>query len=70
MIEALVNIVIYLIVLGLVFWLLDYVIRILPIPDPFRSVARTVLIVLMCLVLIVFLLQFVQGGGYRFMRIT
>jgi len=62
MIETLVSIVIYLLVVGLIFWLLDYIIRVIPVFEPFRQVARTILVVLACLVLIIFLLQFVQGG--------
>jgi hypothetical protein len=59
MLETLVYFVLYLVVLGLVLGLLDYIIRTLPIFEPFQSVARTILVVVGCLILIVLLLQLV-----------
>lgn len=59
MIEGLVALVIYLCVLGLVAWLLLYIVSVLPLPEPFGKVARVVIIVVCCLILIVLLLQLV-----------
>src|SRR5215510_3310678 len=65
MIAALITLVIYLLVIGLVIWLLTYLIDAIPIPEPFRTVARTVLMVVGVLICIVLLLQFagVSDGG-------
>lgn len=61
MIETLVNLVIYIIILGLIFGLLDYIIANVPVFAPFRGIARTILVVVACLILIVFLLQLLPG---------
>lgn len=61
MIETLVNLVIYILILGLIFGLLDYIIRTVPMFEPFRGIARTILVVVACLILIVFLLQLLPG---------
>lgn len=61
MIETLVNVVLYVVILGLIFWLLDYIIANVPVFEPFRGIARTILVVVACLILIVFLLQLLPG---------
>lgn len=57
MIEALVYFIIYLVVIGLIAWLLLYIVDSVPQFEPFRSVARVVIIVFCCLILIILLLQ-------------
>jgi hypothetical protein len=56
MISTLISLVIYCVVLGLVMWLLLYIIDTIPIPEPFHRVAKVVVIVVGCLILIVLLL--------------
>jgi preprotein translocase subunit SecE len=63
MITSLIHLVIYIIIIGLIFWLLDYIISNVPLFEPFRSVARVVLMVVAVLILILLLLQLVGGGG-------
>ena len=58
MIGALISLVIYLIVVGLILWLLLYLVQTIPLPAPFNQVARVVIMVLGVLILIVLLLQF------------
>jgi hypothetical protein len=58
-IVGLVNFAIALVVLGLVFWLLLYIINTIPMFAPFREVARVVITVLACLVLIIMLLNLI-----------
>lgn len=67
MIESLIYLVIYIVVLGLVCWLLLYIVEQLPLPAPFGQVARVVIIVVACLILILLLLQLV--GGVRVPRL-
>lgn len=62
MIGALITLLIYYIVLGLVAWLVLYVIDVIPLPDPFNRIARVVVIVVCVLVLIMLLLQLVGSG--------
>jgi hypothetical protein len=70
MIETLVYLVIYIVVLGLVLYLLDVLIQNVPMFEPFRAVARTVLMVLGCLILILLVLQLIGGGSFRLPRLT
>lgn len=68
-IAALVNFVIILIVVGLIFWLLHYLLSTLPVPEPFQTVGRTVLIVLAVLICILLLLDLAGLGGGSFLRV-
>lgn len=58
---ALVSLVIYLVVAGLIFWLLWWLIGYCGIPEPFNKVARVILAVLAVLVCIGLLLSLVGG---------
>ena len=59
MIGALIHLVIYLIVIGIIVWLLLYLIDAIPLPEPFNRVARVCIIVLGVLIVILLLLQLV-----------
>lgn len=50
--EALLRAVIYLIVVGVIFWLITYLIKKLPIPDPFATVINVILVVAAVLICI------------------
>ena len=63
MVASLVTLVVYILVIGLVFWLLNYLIDNVPIPDPFGRIAKVVLLVIAVLIVIVLLLQFAGLGG-------
>lgn len=56
-----VSVVIYLIVAGLVFWLLWWLVDYIAPPEPFRKIANVVLAVMAVLVAIGLLLSFVNG---------
>ena len=53
----LINFFIWLVVLGIVFWLLLYLVNTVPMFAPFREVARVILTVFACLILILLLLR-------------
>jgi uncharacterized membrane protein len=61
-ISGAVTVVVYLVVAGLIFFLLDWLVRYVGVPDPFAKVARVVLAVLAVLVVIGVLLSLVGGG--------
>jgi len=61
MIENLLTLVIYIVVLGLVVWLLLYVVSQLPLPAPFPQVARVLIVVIACICLIYLLLGLLGG---------
>jgi TRAP-type C4-dicarboxylate transport system permease small subunit len=68
MISALITLIIYLLVLGLLYWLVIYVVDTIPIPDPPARIIKIALMVLMVLVIIVLLLNMLGigvGGDLR-----
>lgn len=60
--SAVVTLFVYLIVAGLIFWLLWWVLGVINPPEPFRKVATVVLAVGDVLVVIYALLSFTGGG--------
>lgn len=69
MLSGLISVVIYVVVLGLIFWLLDYLIRIIPLQEPFARIARIVLAVLSVIIIIFLLLSLVDSGPVRLPRL-
>ena len=59
MIAGLINLIIYLLVLGLLYWLVIYVLDTIPIPDPPNRIIKIALMVLMVIVVILLLLSLV-----------
>jgi len=59
MIGALITLVVYLLVLGVLWYLVDYVIGAIPVPDPPARIIRILLVVLFCIIIIVLLLNFI-----------
>ena len=62
MIEFLLTILIYLLVLGLIWWVIDRVV-IPMLPAPIGQVVRVILIVVLVIFVILILLNFVGGAG-------
>jgi hypothetical protein len=60
-IQTMVRVVIYLIITGLVFWLLWWLVNYIAPPEPFRKVANIVLAIFAVLVVIGILLSLVAG---------
>jgi hypothetical protein len=65
MLTALLMFVVYVLVVGLVIWLLLYLIDQLPLPAPFGQVARVVVIAVGVIILIMMLLALVGDGSVR-----
>lgn len=59
MIETLISFVVYVLIVGLILWLVDYVAGMIPLPPPFRQVIRVVVAVVGVLILIYLLLGLV-----------
>lgn len=68
MISALITLVIYLVVLGLIIWLLVYLVDTIAPPEPFHRVARVLIMVVGILIVILLLLQFI-GTDVPFPRL-
>lgn len=59
MVGSLITLVIYIIVIGLIMWLLIWALDQIPMPEPFKSVARVLIIVIGVLILCFILLSLV-----------
>lgn len=68
MIGGLINLIIYLLVLGILYWIAEYVIREF-IPDPPARIIRVVLLVVLALAAILLLLDLIGAGGGHFPRL-
>ena len=68
MIGGLITLVIYIIVIGIIIWLLRYLVGALPMDEQFRTVANVIILVVGVLILILLLLNFaglIDGGMPR-----
>ena len=63
MIEGLVTLVVYVIIIGMVLWLLQYVINALPLFEPVRQFGNVILTAVAVIFLIYILLAVVRSGG-------
>jgi hypothetical protein len=60
-IEGLVYAVVYLLVLGLICWLLIFLVDYVNPPEPFKKVAKAAIVIIAVLIIIFLLLGFVSG---------
>jgi hypothetical protein len=63
MITSLIMLVVYLIVIGLIIWVLLYAIQQIPMSPPIANVARVVIVVVGALIVVLLLLQFLGMVG-------
>jgi hypothetical protein len=63
MIGALITLIIYLLVLGILIWLVYYVVDAIPLPDPLNRIVKIAVTVIAALVVIVLLLNLAGVGG-------
>ena len=68
MIGVLLTIIIYAVVLGLVVWLVHYLVDVTPIAPPFGRIAKIAVTVVAVLILVLLLLSLVDSGPLRFPR--
>ena len=69
MITSLIMLVVYIIVIGLVLWLLNYLIDAVPLQEPFNRVAKIAILVIGVLIIILLLLQFIGVMDAGFPRV-
>lgn len=69
MINTLISLVIYIIVIGLLLWLLQFVVDNIPMLAPFRQIARVLIMVIGVIFLIVILLSLLGGSGLNLPRL-
>lgn len=63
MLGTLINLLIWLIILGVLWYAIEYAITHLPVPDPPARLIRIVVVLIFCLLIIGVLLSMVGGGG-------
>lgn len=63
MIPALINLIVYLLIVGILLALVWYVLDAIPIPEPINRIVKVVVVVVAALVIILVLLQLVGVGG-------
>lgn len=63
MIMALVNLIIYLLIVGILIWLVYYVVDAIPLPQPINKIVKLAVVVVTALIIIVLLLNLVGVGG-------
>jgi hypothetical protein len=63
MLATMVHLVIYLVVVGLVAWLLMFLLDYIPVPQPFNKIGKVIIMVLSVLIVIFLLLDLVGGGA-------
>jgi hypothetical protein len=68
MVGALLSLLLYVVVVGLIVWLALYVLDQFPIAEPFNRIARIIIIVLAVLIIILMLLSLADTGPLRFPR--
>lgn len=66
MIGALLTLVLYIIVFGLLYWLVEYLLGLFPLPDPAPRVIRAVLAIILVLFLIGVIVQAFNGAELGF----
>lgn len=63
MVGTLISLVIYLIIIGLIFYVLWWALSQMPLPEPFGTVARVLLVLVAVLIVVYLLLGLVPSGG-------
>jgi hypothetical protein len=62
MISALITLVIYIIVLALVWWLVNYILDNFPLPEPANKLIRVGIVVVIVIIVAVLLIELFAGG--------
>jgi glucan phosphoethanolaminetransferase (alkaline phosphatase superfamily) len=63
MIPVLINLIVYMLIVGILLALVYWVIDVIPLPQPINRIVKVVIVVLAVLVIVMLLLQLVGVGG-------
>lgn len=63
MIAGLINLIVYLLVIGILVALVFYVLQTIPLPEPINRIIRVAIVVIAALIIILLLLQLLGVGG-------
>jgi hypothetical protein len=72
MIGALINLIVWLLIIGVLWYLVIYVLDAIPVPDPPNRIIKIVITVVFCLVLLVVVLNVfgISTGGFNIPKLT
>jgi hypothetical protein len=70
MIAVLINLIVYLLIVGILLALVWYVLDAIPIPDPINRFIKLAIVVIAALVIVLLLLQLVGGAGVGLPKIA
>lgn len=59
MVETLIQLVVYLVIAGLIWWAVSTVINVIPMPEPIKTVVNVIMVVIICLIVLYALLGLV-----------
>jgi hypothetical protein len=62
MIGTLINVIVYLLIAGLIWWAVTTILGIIPLPEPIKTVINVLMIVVICLIVIYALLGLLGGA--------
>jgi hypothetical protein len=62
MIASLINLLIVLLIVGVIWWAINAVLALIPLPAPIGQIVRIILILILCLIVIYALMGFLPGG--------
>jgi hypothetical protein len=62
MIAALINLLVYLIIVGVIWWAVTQILPLIPLPEPIARVVRVILIVILVLIVVYALLGLLPAG--------
>ncbi len=63
MLGALISLVVYLIIAGLIYWAVTAILAVVPLPEPIRTVINVVMIVILVLIVVYALLSLIGVAG-------
>lgn len=68
MINVLITLLVYLLIVGLIWWAATTIIGVIPLPEPIKTVVNVILIVVLCLIVIYALMGLLPPGGLPLLR--
>jgi len=71
MIAGLINLIVYLLIIGVLYALVVYVLSAIPVPEPIARIVKVVLVVILALIVIMLLFDLLGGGtGFNLPRVA
>lgn len=69
MIGLLIHIIIWLLIVGLIWWAATTILAVVPMPEPIKTVVNVLLIVVLCLIVIYALMSLLPAGDISWRRL-